>query len=349
MQSTQSREYLFDNLKALLIFLVVFGHAIELILWRRPSIAYSFIYLFHMPLFIFCSGYFASYRPKKILTRLIGTYVIFQVLYLLFDHFVLSVYYYDFLIQFSTPYWIMWYLFALIVWTLLVPLLDVLTNTRKNTILTICGAVLLGVVSGFDDTLGYYMSLARIVYFFPFFVAGFCVKKAFSAEAVSRALSKWYVRCAAGLLTALILLWLFFYNYTVDIRWFWGAFSYERIAYFGYSHTVRILIYLAGAVISLFLLSVLPRRRMFFSYIGTRTMSIFLLHGFVIRLLGHHSVLSFIPDGFVTNLFLVAISIVMVGVFSSPLFQLTDGGVLPALWKRLRRSRSDQARSGVTL
>ena len=85
MQGPENRVYLFDNLKALLIFLVVFGHALELAFFRRISIMYTFLYLFHMPLFVFCSGYFAKYNPQKILTKLIAVYIVFQLLYILFN------------------------------------------------------------------------------------------------------------------------------------------------------------------------------------------------------------------------------------------------------------------------
>lgn len=45
----------FDNLRALLILLVVFGHCQELI---QKNLLYRVIYSFHVPAFIFLSGYF---------------------------------------------------------------------------------------------------------------------------------------------------------------------------------------------------------------------------------------------------------------------------------------------------
>ena len=314
MQPQETREYRFDNLKAVLIFLVVFGHVLELMLWRRPFVAYTFIYLFHMPLFVFCSGYFAKYNPKKILTKLIGAYVIFQFLYILFSRTVLGNR--DLPFQFSTPYWIMWYLLALIVWTLFLPMIDVVTNSKRNLIITVSASLVLGIVAGFDDTLGYTMSLSRIVYFFPFFLIGFCIKKAVSPESFRGFLSKWTIKAAAGALSIGILVWLFFYNQTVDVRWLWGAFSYERIGYSGYTFVTRILLYLVALVTSLFLLSIMPRKKLFFSYIGRQTLPIFLLHGFVIRLLFHFNVPRHIPDGFGMTLFALAVTAVTVAVFS---------------------------------
>ena len=306
MSGQENRVYVFDNLKALLIFLVVFGHALELAFFRNVSILYIFLYLFHMPLFVFCSGYLASYNPKKILTKLILVYIVFQFLYVLFAQVVLG--HSGSLLQFTTPFWIMWYFLALTVWMLHVPLLDAMTNTKRNMVLTICGSIVLGIVSGFDNSLGYFMSLARILYFLPFFVIGFCVKKAVDAQTLQRVTRKWYVVCITGVLSALIFAFLFFRRQVIDVRWLWGAFSYEGLGYTGYSALVRIALYLAAFVISLFVLSIVPRRKMFFSYIGQRTLPIFVFHGFVILLLRRYEVVHAIPAGIVTTFFFIAIS-----------------------------------------
>ena len=57
--TTKSRDYLFDNYKAFLVVLVVLGHFIEPC-YRNNSALYTlkwFIFSFHMPAFIFISGY----------------------------------------------------------------------------------------------------------------------------------------------------------------------------------------------------------------------------------------------------------------------------------------------------
>ena len=57
-----------DNLKGILTVLVVFGHFLELIMdqgWTKY--VYELIYSFHMPFFIFTSGYFYKYKIEKII------------------------------------------------------------------------------------------------------------------------------------------------------------------------------------------------------------------------------------------------------------------------------------------
>ena len=57
-----------DNLKGILIIMVVLGHLTELLLKSgEGGIVYRLIYAFHMPAFIFISGYFAKSDFKKII------------------------------------------------------------------------------------------------------------------------------------------------------------------------------------------------------------------------------------------------------------------------------------------
>lgn len=61
------REYQYDNMKFILILLVVFGHLLEYIRGDISENIYRIIYTFHMPVFVFISGYFAKFKKKKII------------------------------------------------------------------------------------------------------------------------------------------------------------------------------------------------------------------------------------------------------------------------------------------
>ena len=86
---TSRRDARFDNLKGILIFLVVFGHLLELVGGPAAAWLYRLIYSFHMPAFVFCSGWFARFDAARFFRRLLYPYLVYQTLYLLFDRLVL--------------------------------------------------------------------------------------------------------------------------------------------------------------------------------------------------------------------------------------------------------------------
>ena len=60
------RDYQIDNIKGLLILLVVFGHSLELVRINSgvANFMYIFIYTFHMPVFVFYAGYLSKNYKK---------------------------------------------------------------------------------------------------------------------------------------------------------------------------------------------------------------------------------------------------------------------------------------------
>ena len=85
MKQQTARDFHIDNIKGVLIFLVVLGHMLGYLQETHSAFATgvrTFIYFFHMPGFIFMSGYLAKgfltkeYKAEKLLS--------FAWLYLLF-------------------------------------------------------------------------------------------------------------------------------------------------------------------------------------------------------------------------------------------------------------------------
>lgn len=315
MQNEQHRVYLFDNLKAILIMLVVFGHVIEPILTGQTKMIYIFIYLFHMPLFAFCSGYLAKYKPKKILNNMIYPFFLFQIIYLLFDKICLNN---NTLIQFTTPYWIMWYLLAIIVWTLFLPLIELFTNNKKNIVIIISFSFLIGILVGFEKTIGYYMSLSRIICFMPFFIMGFCVKKAIKIESIIVIVSKSYFKFIMFILNASIIFLLYKYYQNIKPHWLYGSYPYLEG---GYSFVIRLINYVLAIIISIFIICITPSKKMFFSTIGQKTLPIYLFHGFVVKLISKYGLYKIFENQLDKILFSIVITILIIFLFSSDWMQ----------------------------
>lgn len=86
---SNARDFSFDYIKGVLIFLVVLGHVVAYISYPyfSDNWLFTFIYSFHMPLFVFISGFFfasAKYAPT-------GTLLLRKAERLLLPHFTYSV------------------------------------------------------------------------------------------------------------------------------------------------------------------------------------------------------------------------------------------------------------------
>ena len=170
----KKRNPLFDNVRVGLICLVVFGHAIEQIRFDDKLFLgiYNFIYFFHMPLFVFCSGAFAKCDKNRIVKKYLIPYVVFQTLYGIFDVYVMEAEEFRFL----ESYYVLWYILALAVWNFVLPFFKTEGNKGKQIFLLVA-VVIAGLLAGYADWIGKAFSLSRILVFFPFFLAGYYIRQ----------------------------------------------------------------------------------------------------------------------------------------------------------------------------
>ena len=157
-----------DFLKYSLIWFVVLGHFLSFCQYKSGfgGGLYSFIYAFHMPLFVFVSGYFSkhiSYRQKNIDT-LIYPFVLFQLLTILYSKIIP---YFPIKESFFYPNNQLWYLLALFWWRTFVPYRIFF---KRN--LVIIAAFIVSLSVGFFQDLNGFLGLFKTAYFLPFFLLG---------------------------------------------------------------------------------------------------------------------------------------------------------------------------------
>lgn len=167
----KQRIYLFDNLKAILILLVVMGHMIDLGSYQSDFIRfiYFFIYYFHMPLFIFIVGYFSKNTIKcreQAFDRFFIPYVILVVLSYLQIRFMLPMEEGIPGFRILSPPSSLWFILALIIWKYL---LHDLVKIRFVLFLSLIG----GLLVGFSHEFGSILSLSRIGAFTFFLLLGY--------------------------------------------------------------------------------------------------------------------------------------------------------------------------------
>ena len=298
----KQRIYLFDNLKVFLIFSVVLGHLLEYTLTGIDREVYSVIYMFHMPLFIFISGYLSKFSVSRLLNKIIYPYVIFQV--------ILSLLFQKEFLEFLNPTWVMWYMLAMIVWTLIIPIIDRKRNVVKIFILII--SIAFGVYVGYlDRDVGLIFSLSRIAVFSPFFILGFYCKK---IDIISL-LRKNSIRIIFGSITLFVIILIVLFSEDIRVSWFYGT-----VPYFMRGFTVlhRILIYLVSTAMSVFFISVFPTDRTALSYIGERSVNVYLLHAVILKIVfSVFNIFTLVNIDWMNLLIALALSVIIVYICST--------------------------------
>ncbi|TGE37560.1 hypothetical protein E4K67_12530 [Desulfosporosinus fructosivorans] len=287
MNTIKERDSYFDNLKFLLIALVVIGHTIEPMTSSGTiQFLYILIYLFHMPLFSFVTGYFSKrYSPTKLLQNVAIPYIVFQLLYFLFTRYVLGNIFIT--LSFFTPYWIMWYLLSLLMWQLVVPMFQF----RYSIIV----AILIGILAGYDNSVSYFFSLSRTIYFFPFFLIGYKFNKDWFFNLMP--IKPRTIISILGLIGVSIGVYNLSDN--IDLRLLYGSYSYTSMNLtIWYAGVYRLLLYAITTIISIFILYIVPSRTTFFTVFGSKTLNVYLLHGFLIKLMVGHNFYTYFNEDY---------------------------------------------------
>jgi fucose 4-O-acetylase-like acetyltransferase len=275
MGKQASRNHKIDNGKALLIFLVVFGHFLELFHGDLKSFLYITIYSFHMPAFAFFSGYFAKWNPGRLVKQILYPYLCFQILYLLFAKYCLGD---TFPHPFTRPYWLMWYLVSMAFWYLLLPLIN---RYLQYKLYLLAGAALLALLSGGIPWVGYQLGISRTIVLFPFFLMGYLCRNVWKERLLSFKGKVPFISILLFLMMAGSTWLLWIYRSEIQPEWLYHSVSY---AMGQYSFWIRGLFLLNAGVWTLGLLSFLPSRKIpFVSALGTHTIAVYLLHGFFVK------------------------------------------------------------------
>lgn len=310
MSGADVRNKNIDKLKGFLIFLVVFGHFLERYVgWGGDASGFllRFIYLVHMPAFIFISGMFFKIENwKNIFSKYFSIFIVFQVLYVVFDLLISGGGGVEKWI--NTPYWIMWFMFTLSTYCLITP---ILMKYKNVMIISIVLCVYIGVVS----TDNYPYSIGRTLSFLPFFIAGVLYGKELRNYVANK---KW-----TFILSLLILSGIGLASYFVEInpRWLFGVSNindFSNNAFYVVFIKLSLLIISFLSVISLIRLSVfLPD---FLKALGNSSLSIYLFHGFIVLLMSQF--IEFSQSGYLLVLVCFLASVATCMIFKEHFFSM---------------------------
>lgn len=280
----------FDNAKAILIFLVVVGHILSKFLHNNHVLdsIYVFVYTFHMPAFILISGYFSKkvYEAgylTKLVKKLLLPYAILQVSYSLYYLYIFDD---SISLSFFIPRWALWFLVSLILWNILLYFFGKIKYGLPI-------AIVISLLIGYDSHVSEFLSISRTFFFFPFFLMGYYLQNSHFEKLKTR------TNIIIGTIIGVILFISIYYFIPVEFsEWLHGKSSYEEIGLsllpFGWAN--RLVAYICMAAATYMFLTLIPKRKLFFTAIGTNTMSIYLLHMALVRIFEDSSLRAFIEN-----------------------------------------------------
>lgn len=279
------RDPYFDNAKFLAIALVVIGHAWEPLRGagaggRALEAAQMFVYAFHLPVFSVICGYFSRSFPAsrgrsyKLVSGLIAPYLLFSVAYPLYAG----------LLAGRTvgwdplePYYLTWFLPALVAWRLSAPLWQQLRHPIPI-------ALALTLMTG-PVTVPSMLNVSQVLSFLPFFVIGLTMTPRHFAFLRRRG-----TRVAGAAVLAAGALAAYRIAGVVDPEWVRWRRSFSQLGVSAPAGVLFMAVALAAAVVlALAFIAVVPARRTWFTRYGAATMYGYLLHGFVTLYLSYQA------------------------------------------------------------
>ncbi|QGH36405.1 acyltransferase family protein [Gracilibacillus salitolerans] len=270
------REAYFDNAKLLFIFLVVFGHLIQPL---KPNIQlvdviYQWIYIFHMPVFILVSGFFAKGASDKgyllkLAKRILLPYFLFQLFYSIY---FLGIGKNSWDTTLYDPHWGLWFLLSLFSWHILL-----IGYKKLKPVYGIPLAFAIGVLVGYLPFIGPSFSLSRTLVFFPFFLIGYWLSKErlFSWQTVNKK------AVAIGILIAVFV--VSYVTPTIPAQWLFGSHSYQGLDAAVSGGLMRSMLYIVAMLMVFSVLLLIPNKHYSFTPLGKNTMYVYLLHGVIIQ------------------------------------------------------------------
>ena len=333
MELKKEHNYLWDNIKTLLIFLVVVGHLLEglkLVLPFAKDFDY-WIYTFHMPAFIFVSGFLSkSYcregkvRADKVIV-FIAYYAIFQLAFTGYRMLVgIPVEAVNILDMFHSNRGL-WYLLAIIFYYLMIPVAE-----RLSSFVMISVSVVLSILISTAPDAGIVLAIHRIFVFAPFFFIGYYMSN--SALEKLRKINL-FIRLLLGAIciTCSILIWSLQNRDNFPMRVFFGKANFAELdVWFRYGALLRIQALVIGLLMIAAVLLIIPTCKLFISYIGRYSLSVYIFHMPIVISLMDTDFLKEVQIVSLTDFFLLLLcAAAIVGVLSIPIFDY------PFKWIRL--------------
>ena len=282
LQNEKGRLYYYDNAKFILIFLVVLAHYLSPLQTVYPAcrVLWLAINSFHMPAFIFISGFFAkSYiaADRTIKVQRTSTYILLfltaQIAVSAFEWFVLGK---SFPFSLTNARSSLWFLQCLILWHLALPYV-----ARFKAAVSIPIAVLVALYMGYEAQCGNFMALSRVFVHFPFFLCGYYCSQKTVDRLFSAKVRIPLLLAAAGVVTLYAVFPKLGVGKLLTSNYNYLSIEGIRTLPGGLFWAARVGFYAAAFILGAAFLSLIPRGKVLYSALGSKSLSVYILHRFV--------------------------------------------------------------------
>ncbi len=306
----KQRNLKLDNLKGILIFLVVLGHLLFSYVYYTPAenmYIVRLIYCFHMPLFFIISGIFSKKVKKNSLFTLIILFLIVNLSYCIYDYIYFESF--DFFdIKYSS-----WYLLYLFFYRLIVKQDKIkkiiIQKANIVNIILFCVAFFLGFTN---------LPIIRFFYFLFFFIFGYSLD-----------LMKVKVSFYKGFRIFIIIMFIYFFMSFVPI-------TLDFYMGYEYFNNIEILFRLILLVLNPLLFigaySVLSNKKLFFiTSFGQHSLGIYVMHRIPTLIVANYLIVKIKNPYFILLCFVLALFICI--LFGNSLFYKYFINVLNRVYK----------------
>ena len=279
----KERNQYFDNLKGFLIILVIIGNSLEL---ANPEVVnvhflILLLYVFHMPLFVFLSGYFSKLSKrttKQKVEKSIKLYVGAQVFYTAFNFFILGRE--SAKLRILMPQWTLWYLLSMVFWYIIS---DYVKDYKK----WIIWSIIIAMIAGLDSSIGTSGSSSRTLFFLPFFIGGMAFKEEYID--VLRANK---VKIAIGSILTIVVLWLLNEATPIEL-----LFEYTKYTWYfdrpWFPMFLRGFHYISAIVVGMGILVFMPSKSTKLSKVGKYSLIMYLTHSGIAEIFISYKLLKY--------------------------------------------------------
>lgn len=285
----------FDNMKGLLILLVVFGHSIEV--YRDIEghsltlYLYNLIYFFHMPLFIMISGYFFRANRYDRTIKLMIVYIIWQVLNSILIPFMNDGKWVTLtpdskIWELFQPNWTMWYLLAIIAWSITTPYF---LKFKYPLII----AVILAIWAGYTEDLPKWFSFRKLITFYPYFLIGYYLSNKNILTKLGEKTNSWknplkYVAVGIVLVGSFGMYLFTKGGYNTSILFMRDSYNYFDWSFFKGAF-IHLFMYMIIIFFSVSLALLIPKKTplVLINRFGVSSLFIYLVHTFFVRVYRH--------------------------------------------------------------